>query len=97
MSLEDTSRLHSLDEKAPLSSESKLSHISSIASSSHLSEGTSFPHKLHQMLELETAKSDGRPNGSIQWEKHGLTFRILDSSKFESETIPKYFKRKHDI
>ena len=57
-------------------------------------EGSSFPHKLYGMLEVETAKVESCPCGSVQWEKHGLTFRILDSSRFESETIPRYFKRK---
>ena len=57
-------------------------------------EGSSFPHKLYGMLEVETAKVESCSCGSVQWEKHGLTFRILDASKFESETIPRYFKRK---
>lgn len=57
-------------------------------------EGSSFPHKLYGMLEVETAKVESCSCGSVQWEKHGLTFRILDASRFESETIPKYFKRK---
>ena len=57
-------------------------------------EGSSFPHKLYGMLEVETAKVESCSCGSVQWEKHGLTFRILDASRFESETIPRYFKRK---
>jgi len=66
--------------------------------SAHLSnsqiEGTAFPHKLHNMLEIESSRMESCAFGSIQWEKHGLTFRILDATRFETETIPKYFKRK---
>ena len=58
-----------------------------------ISEGSSFPHKLYGMLDVETAKVESCACGSVQWEKHGLTFRILDASRFEAETIPRYFKR----
>ena len=57
-------------------------------------EGTSFPHKLHKMLEKESSRTEGCSWGtSVKWEKHGFTFRIIDPAKFEAETIPKYFKR----
>mmetsp|Transcript_11255 Transcript_11255/g.15503 ORF Transcript_11255/g.15503 Transcript_11255/m.15503 type:complete len:414 (+) Transcript_11255:68-1309(+) len=55
-------------------------------------EGTAFPHKLHSMLEIESARMETCALGSVQWEKHGFTFRILDANRFETETIPKYFK-----
>ena len=50
------------------------------------SEGSSFPHKLYGMLDVETAKVESCACGSVQWEKHGLTFRILDASRFEAES-----------
>ena len=60
-----------------------------------ISEGSSFPHKLYGMLDVETAKVESCACGSVQWEKHGLTFRILDASRFEAENYSpiSYFKR----
>ena len=46
----------------------------------------SFPSSLY--LILDTEDSD-----IIRWESDGLSFKIVDAKRFESEILPKYFKR----
>ncbi len=47
-----------------------------------------FPAKIYEILENESADI-------IRWQPNGISFRIVDHSRFEREIIPKYFKRKY--
>lgn len=47
-----------------------------------------FPEKIYQILENESPDI-------IRWHTNERAFRIFDHSRFESEIIPKYFRRKH--
>jgi hypothetical protein len=47
----------------------------------------SFPAKIYQILESESHQI-------VQWSEDGVSFRIVDSSRFEREIVPKYFRRK---
>jgi hypothetical protein len=48
---------------------------------------TSFPAKIYQILESESHQI-------VQWSEDGVSFRIVDSGRFEREIVPKYFRRK---
>mmetsp|Transcript_19267 Transcript_19267/g.42953 ORF Transcript_19267/g.42953 Transcript_19267/m.42953 type:complete len:408 (-) Transcript_19267:23-1246(-) len=45
----------------------------------------SFPAKVYQILECESREI-------ICWNDNGMSFRILDHSRFEREIVPKYFR-----
>jgi hypothetical protein len=47
----------------------------------------SFPAKIHQILQNESQQI-------VQWNESGLSFRIVDNSRFAREIVPKYFRRK---
>jgi len=44
-----------------------------------------FPARLYQLIEIEDP-------AIIAWEIDGKSFRIVDSKRFRSETVPKYFR-----
>jgi hypothetical protein len=50
-------------------------------------QGLNFPARIYQILENEDSEI-------IQWNSNGMSFRIVDHVRFESEVIPKYFRRK---
>jgi hypothetical protein len=47
----------------------------------------SFPAKIYQILQNESQQI-------VQWNESGLSFRIVDNSRFAREIVPKYFRRK---
>lgn len=46
-----------------------------------------FPAKIYHILEVEDADI-------IRWQPNGKAFRIFDQKRFETEIMPKYFRRK---
>eukprot|EP01038_Epipyxis_sp_PR26KG_P007302 gene7302-9949_t len=44
-----------------------------------------FPAKIYQILENESSEV-------IRWHENGISFKICDHKRFESEIIPKYFR-----
>jgi len=55
-----------------------------------MTQSLNFPARIYQILENESAEI-------IQWNPNGLSFRIVDHIRFESEVIPKYFRRKFPV
>ncbi|KAJ1414312.1 hypothetical protein B484DRAFT_297743, partial [Ochromonadaceae sp. CCMP2298] len=46
-----------------------------------------FPENLYQILERESREI-------ICWHQDGMSFHILDSSRFERKIMPKYFNKR---
>jgi hypothetical protein len=62
----------------------------SVENTGGISTKLHFPARLYQVIEIEDPSI-------IAWEISGASFRIVDSKRFRSETIPKYFRRKCSI
>ena len=52
-----------------------------------------FPLKLYNLLELLSPANESEVP-IIGWLRHGKSFCIFNSKRFEEEIIPEYFKRK---
>ena len=49
---------------------------------------STFPQKLHDII------CDPSNNNIIRWVNDGAAFKIVDIAGFESEIVPKHFRRK---
>lgn len=62
---------------------SKRSYSNAATSSAKMT----FPVKLYNIIETESSDI-------ISWVNNGDAFKIINHTRFESEVIPKYFRRK---
>mmetsp|Transcript_117422 Transcript_117422/g.230422 ORF Transcript_117422/g.230422 Transcript_117422/m.230422 type:complete len:344 (+) Transcript_117422:138-1169(+) len=52
-----------------------------------MTQPINFPARIYQILENESSEI-------VQWNSNGLSFRIVNHIRFESEIIPKYFRHR---
>lgn len=52
-----------------------------------------FPQKLHDMLEIASAKGFGSSSNAVSWLHHGRAFKIHDEQTFMNSIVPKYFRQ----